>query len=158
MELTVERKWNKPTYTIGNLYVNGEKFCNTLEDTNRNLYSFMSEYQIAQIKVYGKTAIPYGTYEIDLDTISPKYSTKQWYRDNCNGGRMPRITRVRGFSAILIHPGNTADDSLGCLLVGFNTQVGKVTESKATFKRLYDIMLAAHNKGEKITIKFVRNL
>ena len=154
MELTVERKWNKKDYTVGNLYINGSKFCNTLEDTNRNLYSFMSEYQIAQIKVYGKTAIPYGTYDVDMETISPKYSTRQWYVQNCRGGRMPRIKGVRGFQGILIHPGNTADDSLGCLLVGRNTQVGRLTDSKATFKKLYDIMADAHRNGEKITIKF----
>jgi hypothetical protein len=65
---------------------------------------------------------------------------------------MPRLDNVPGFSGILIHPGNTALDSSGCLLVGKNTQVGKITDSKNTFAKLYKKMKAAYDKGEKITI------
>jgi hypothetical protein len=65
---------------------------------------------------------------------------------------MPRLDNVPGFSGILIHPGNTALDSSGCLLVGKNTQVGKITDSKNTFAKLYKKMKAAYDKKEKITI------
>jgi hypothetical protein len=68
---------------------------------------------------------------------------------------MPRLKDVPGFLGILIHPGNTALDSAGCLIVGKNTQVGKLTDSKNTFAKLYKKMKSAYDKGEsiKITIK-----
>lgn len=156
MEILVERKWRKTDYTIGRLYINGEYFSNTLEDTDRNLYSFMSEYHIGTQKIYARTAIPYGTYVVRMDIVSPKYSQIKWYHENCHGGRMPRIMDVKGFSGALIHPGNSAEDSAGCILCGKNTQVGRLTESKATFKKLYDRMWNAYQNGEQITITIRR--
>ena len=72
-----------------------------------------------------------------------------------NGGKMPRIVNVPGYEGVLIHPGNTALDTLGCVLVGRNTKVGQLTQSRDTFKALYVKMLAAHKRGEKITIEIV---
>jgi hypothetical protein len=66
---------------------------------------------------------------------------------------MPRLKDVPGFEGILIHTGNTALDTLGCILVGKNTIKGKLTESKATFAKLYKQMKAAHDRGEEITIE-----
>jgi hypothetical protein len=65
---------------------------------------------------------------------------------------MPRILNVPGFDGILIHPGNTALDTNGCILVGKNTVKGKVTKSKETFADLYKQMKAASDKGEPIEI------
>lgn len=153
MELRVERKWKKSNYTIGNLYVNNVWFCNTLEDTDRNLKKSMGLEEIKSKKVYGKTAIPIGTYSINMNTISPKFSKKQFYISNANKGRVPRLENVKGFDGILIHCGNYASESYGCLLVGLNKIKGGVTQSKETFKKLYHILQDAYNKGEKITIK-----
>ena len=66
---------------------------------------------------------------------------------------MPRLENVPGFSGILIHPGNTALDSSGCILVGKNTKVGQITDSKNTFSKLYKKMKKAYDKGEKITLE-----
>ena len=66
---------------------------------------------------------------------------------------MPRLENVPGFTGILIHPGNSALDSAGCIIPGKNTKVGQVTDSKNTFAKLYKKMKAAYDKGEKITIE-----
>ena len=154
MKLKIDRKWRKGTYTVGILYVDGVRFCETLEDKDRGLFQGDTLSVIKSTKVYGETAIPVGQYKVAMDILSPKYSAVAWYKELC-GGKMPRLLDVPGFEGILIHPGNTALDSYGCILVGRNTKVGQVTESKATFKKLYKKMRDAHNRGETITITIV---
>lgn len=154
MILRIERKWPKETYTIGRLYIDGVYFCNTLEDKDRGLFQTNSLSVIKSIKVYGETAIPTGKYTVAMNILSPKYSAVKWYKDLC-GGKMPRLLNVPGFDGILIHPGgsNGPLDTMGCILVGKNTKVGKLTDSKETFKAMYKRMKAAYDKGEKITIE-----
>ena len=152
MKLTLTRNWQKATYTIGKLYVDGVYCCNTLEDTDRGLDNRMTDAQIRRKKVYGETAIPKGTYLVDMGTVSPKYKAVAWYDKLC-GGRMPRLKAVPGFDGILIHPGTTALDTKGCILVGRNTKVGQLSESRATFQWLYMKMSVAAKKGETIVIE-----
>lgn len=154
MRLKVERRWRKDTYTIGRLYVDGAYFCNTLEDRDRGLKSTDPLSKIKSVKVYSETAIPIGTYRVEMDTVSPKYRAVEWYR-KLNGGKMPRVQNVPGFDGILIHPGNNALDTMGCLLVGKNTVKGGLAQSRVTFAELYSKMLAAHKRGEEITIEYV---
>lgn len=135
MKLKVERLWKKPGYTVGRLYVDGKFFCNTLEDTVRDLNR--------ERKVPGKTAIPYGEYKVVFNW-SPKF-----------GRNLPRLLNVPAFEGILIHPGNTADNSSGCILVGKNTKVGRLTESRYTSDRLNVLVKDAQRKGESITIEIV---
>lgn len=135
MKLKVERLWKKPGYTVGRLYVDGKFFCNTLEDTVRDLNR--------ERKVPGKTAIPYGEYKVVFNW-SPKF-----------GRNLPRLLNVPAFEGILIHPGNTADDSSGCILVGKNTKIGRLTESRYTSDRLNVLVEDAQRKGESITIEIV---
>jgi len=151
MKLELERRWKKATYTIGRLYVDGQFFCNTLEDRDRGLKQSDPETYIKARKVYGETAIPTGTYGVSMNTTSPKYAAVPWYWKLCQG-KMPRLLAVPGFDGILIHPGNDALDTLGCILVGRNTKVGKLTESKATFQKLYKEMAKAVRRGEEISI------
>ena len=152
MKLLVDRKWKKEAYTIGRLYIDGVLFCNTLEDKDRGLKQTDSLATIQSKKVYGETAIPTGTYNIRMDIKSPKYSLLSWYKNLCKGF-MPRLENVPGWSGILIHPLNSPDQTLGCLGVGKNTKVGKLTDSKNTFAKLYKKMKTAYDKGEKITIE-----
>lgn len=154
MKLKVDRKWKKATYTIGRLYVDGALFCNTLEDKDRGLTQSMPTGKINQIKVKGETAIPTGTYGVAMNIVSPKFASVKWIKDFC-GGMMPRLLSVKGYDGILIHNGSTAKDSAGCILVGKNTQVGKLTQSRDTFKELYKLMRAAADKGEEISIEIV---
>lgn len=149
LELLLDRKYRKETYTIGNLYMDGEWFCNTLEDKDRGLKSSMSLEEINKIKVYAETAIPTGRYKVIMDVVSPKYNRVKWYKDNF-GGRMPRLENVKGFSGILIHPGTTALDSAGCIIVGLNKIKGNVLESRATFQKLWKVLEQARKTGKTI--------
>lgn len=154
MEIKVERKWKKGTYTIGRLYINGKFFCNTLEDMDRGLKQSDPITTIQKKKVYGETAIPTGKYKIEMDVVSPKYSAVKWYQDLCKG-KMPRLLNVPGFEGILIHPGNTPLDTFGCILVGENKVKGKLINSRETFKNLYKQLRTAADNKEEITIEIV---
>ena len=146
MELLLKRIAKKQDYTIGKLYINGQWFSNTLEDTDRGLTSSMTEDEISKIKVYGKTAIPTGTYKINMNVVSPKFKNRAWARPY--NGKIPRLLNVPGFDGVLIHPGNTSEDSLGCVLVGKNTVKGMVTQSQDTFHELMKVLI----KQNDITI------
>lgn len=153
MRLRLERRWKKETYTIGRLYVDGQYLCNTCEDKDRHLTSKMPLSKIKEVKVAAETAIPTGIYSISMNVISPKYSMKPWYVQNCHGARVPRLVDVPGWGGVLIHCGNTAKDSAGCILVGKNDAVGMVTNSKYWFLQLYNKMYAAYKRDEKIEIE-----
>lgn len=138
MKLLLKRMAKMEKYTIGKLYIDGEYFADTLEDTDRNLTSTMSKDKIAKVKVYGKTAIPTGTYVVDMNTVSPKFGKRSWAQPY--GGKVPRLQDVPGYEGVLIHPGNTADDTSGCILVGRNKVKGQVVESQDTFHSLMNIL------------------
>ena len=151
MRLTLQRIAKKETYTIGRLYVDGIYFCDTVEDKDRGLKSHHPLEPNKKAKVYGETAIPMGTYTIDMDKVSPKFSSRSWAKPY--GGKIPRLRSVPGFEGVLIHPGNTAADCLGSILVGINDKVGRVSDSQRTFRRLMDDHLVpAYERGETITI------
>lgn len=147
MRLELTRIERRPTYTIGRLTVDGVYLCDTLEPTNRGLTSAMTPWEISCRKVKGKTAIPTGTYFVDMQTVSEKFKGRKWAK--ANGGRVPRLQGVRGFAGVLIHVGNTAADTEGCILVGWNKAKGKVLNSTEAYMRLFDIMDAA---SEHITL------
>ena len=153
MDILVKRRYRGTQYTIGSLFVNGVYECDTIEDVDRKLTDKMSVADINRIKVYGKTAIPTGKYELDIDTVSPKFKSRTWAKF-CNG-KLPRLHNVKGYEGVLIHVGNTAEDSLGCILVGQNKIKGKVINSTATFQALYMKMYKAKLAGEKIFITIV---
>ena len=153
MKLELIRKWKKQDYTIGELYIDGKFFSNTLEDPDRGLASTMSLTEIKAKKIKGDTAIPTGTYKITLDIVSSKYSnfSKYPYVKFCKG-KMPRLLNIPGYEGVLIHAGNTQKDTEGCLLVGSNKVVGKVINSQVTWKKLYEILQKDKN-NLSITIK-----
>lgn len=140
MKILLKRIAKKATYTIGKIYVDEQYICDCIEDKDRGLKQSMTLEQINKLKVFGQTAIPTGEYKVTLNVISPKYSKSTWYKQNANGARVPRILNVKGFDGVLIHTGNTAADSQGCIIVGVNDKVGMVSKSKETFKKLYQIL------------------
>ena len=142
MKLKLERKYFKDTYTIGNLYVNGSFFSNTLEDKNRDVNK-NGKFDNGEVKVYSEACIPFGTYEIKI-IFSPKFKRE-----------LPWLQNVPSFTGILIHRGNTAKDSAGCILVGENKAVGKVLNSTIYEKELVKMIKEAIAKGEKVTIEIV---
>lgn len=144
MELLLKRIARKSTYTIGKMYVNGKYVCDTIEDCDR-LFMGMP-------KVKNETAIPCGRYQVVQNVVSPRFGNKPFYKNLCNG-ELPRLLDVKNFEGVLIHCGNTAADSSGCILVGKNTVVGKVTESQATYTKLMkDHLLPAKKRGERVFI------
>lgn len=146
MELTLKRKYLKDAYTIGHLYINGEWFCDTLEDKVRDLTK--------EQKVYGETAIPYGRYEVTLDVTSSKFSKYEFYREIC-GGKLPRLLDVPHFEGILIHVADGykgADLLSGCIGVGYNLIKGGLLNGKQVFYDLYRELIDARLNGEKIWI------
>ena len=142
MKLKLERKYFKDTYTIGNLYINGSFFSNTLEDKNRDVNK-NGKFDNVEVKVYSETCIPFGTYEIKI-IFSPKFKRE-----------LPWLQNVPSFTGILIHRGNTSKDSAGCILVGENKAVGKVLNSTIYEKELVKMIKEAIAKGEKVTIEIV---
>lgn len=135
MELKLRRIARKEDYTIGRLYVDGVYFCDTIEDKDRGLSQSLPASVNKAMKKAGATAIPIGKYQVVLNVKSPRFSKKKQY-DFCNG-YLPRLLNVPAFEGVLIHIGNTAKDTEGCLLVGRNTKVGKVLDSGVTFRALY---------------------
>lgn len=146
MKLTLKRIALKDSYTIGRLYIDGTYFCDTCEDRVRDNNKDGDLNDIGEGKVYSKTAIPYGTYKVTMNVQSPKFSRRATYAW-CKG-YLPRLLNVPHFEGILIHAGNTAEHSAGCILVGENKVVGQVINSMATLKRLLRILGGA----EDITI------
>lgn len=151
MEIKVDRKWKKEKYTIGRLYINGEFICNTIEDTDRGLTQSMSEEEIKSKKIYGKTAIPSGRYKILMNVVSPKFSQKEFYMNVCKG-KVPRLKGIKGFSGVLIHSAATADNVEGCIGVGFNTEIGRLTSIKEAFEKVYS-KLSSSKEDIWITIE-----
>ena len=131
MQVLLTRNWKKPDYTIGRIFVNNAFFCNSMEDTDRGLRQDMPLEEIKRLKVYGKTAIPTGTYTIMM-TYSPKYKKK-----------MPQLMKVPGFEGIRIHPGNGPEDTLGCILPGDNKVKGRVINSTIRFNQFVSMLEGA---------------
>lgn len=139
MKLTLKRIALRQTYTIGKLYINDAYFCDTLEDTVRDTNK-SGKFDNGEQKIKGKTAIPYGTYEIKW-TYSPRFKKYT-----------PQLMNVPSFEGIRIHAGNTSADTEGCLILGKNKQVGKVLNSRATINKFYPIIKEACSNG-KVTIE-----
>ena len=127
IKLLLKRIARKSGYTIGKLFVDGEYFCDTLEDTDR-LDEGMSLDEIKKLKQPGQTAIPEGSYKVIM-SVSPKFKRL-----------LPRLQNVPGFEGVLIHRGNTAKDTAGCILVGENKKVGMVLNSTYYEERLVELL------------------
>lgn len=139
MKLTLKRIALRSTYTIGKLYIDDAYFCDTLEDTVRDTNK-SGKFDNGEQKIKGKTAIPYGTYEIKW-TYSPRFKKYT-----------PQLMNVPSFEGIRVHAGNTSADTEGCLILGENKQVGKVLNSRATINKFYPIIKKACSNG-KVTIE-----
>ena len=131
MELLVQRIARKSDYTVGRLFVDGKYLCDVLEDKVRE----------PGVKVPGETAIPAGRYRV-IVAMSPKFKRE-----------LPRLLDVPGFEGILIHAGNSARDSAGCLLVGENKEKGRVLNSRKHEVKLTGIIKDAINRGEEVWIE-----
>lgn len=143
MKLKLKRRFFAEEYTIGTLSIDGARFCDTLEDKNRDINKDGDLNDPGEGKVYAKTAIPFGTYKVIVNR-SPKFKRE-----------LPRLLDVPHFEGILIHRGNTDKDSAGCILVGENKVKGKVVNSTPYEIGLVKMMQEAIDRGEKITIEII---
>lgn len=142
------------TYTIGRLSVEGIPFCDTLEDTDRGLTADMSPEEIRAVKVFGKTCIPYGRYEVRL-AQSPKLSGKPYSQEF--GGLVPELIAVPGYTGIRMHPGNSSADTDGCLLPGENRTPGRLINSTLAYTDLMRYyMMPAHQRGQRMFIDIIK--
>lgn len=130
MKLQVKRRYLGEEYTIGTMSIDFENgfgwqyFSDTMEDKVRDLNKDGDLQDVGETKVYGKTAIPYGTYKIIITKRIDK------------GYMVPYLLDVKEFTGILIHPGSIPAHTEGCILVGFNKIKGQLVDSKATFDKL----------------------
>ena len=131
MQIKIVREQFKPDSTVGRLLVDGSFECFTLEDGVRTN------------KVFGETAIPPGTYRVTVED-SPRFKRK-----------LPRLHDVPNFSGVLIHPGNKAADTHGCVLVGQQWQPGAevIGASRAAFDALFAKINAALARGDGVSIE-----
>lgn len=140
MELKVKRRYKAETYTIGTMYVDGVRLCDTLEDKDRGLRQDMSLSQIKKQKVYGQTAIPTGRYRV-RSYYWPKYRQKY-----------PLLEDVPGYTGILIHGGKNATATLGCILLGENRIKGGLVNSAKYVRDLTARIEIAERRKEEIYI------
>lgn len=132
MELKLIRTHGLP-YTPGILEIDGQYFCQTLEDRER------------EVKVYGETAIPLGRYKITI-TMSPRFKKP-----------LPLLHDVPKFTGVRIHPGNSVEHTEGCILVGQdnNSKDAWLGNSRVTFDKLMVKLREAEARKEPIWITIV---
>lgn len=116
MKIKVDRIYKGESYTIGKMYLNGKYFCDTLEDA------------IRPVKIPNETAIPAGTYKVEV-TYSPRFKRN-----------LPLLVDVPNYTGIRIHNGSNKDHTSGCILVGFNTSKGKLTDSRKISDQLTNLL------------------
>jgi hypothetical protein len=139
MEIIVKRVELTDESSISEWSIDGKFECYGIEDKDRGLLSSMSESEIKALKIYGKTAIPKGTYQVVL-SFSNRF--KKY---------LPELLNVKGYAGVRIHPGNTAADSEGCLLPGTTKAKNFVGNSVKAFNTLFAKMKTVEKK-EKIFI------
>lgn len=138
MEMILLRKYFGSTYTIGALHIKNQDtgelkyFCDTLEP---HVIDWGRER-----KVWGKTAIPCGRYKVTL-----RYSS-------IFKRKMPFLENVPHFTGIMLHTGNSPEDTKGCILVGMATVIGRLSDSRATFKKLYELIEEVIGNGEEVEV------
>ena len=140
MKIKVIREVFTDKSTIGSLYVNDVFFCYTLEDKDRGLDQSQSLIMIQAKKLFGITAIPYGKYPLIVNK-SPKF-----------GRLLPRLQGIKGFDGVLIHRGNSAEHSHGCILVGYKKGTDCIMESTKAEADLITIL----QKESTHTIEIVK--
>lgn len=135
MKLRLERTWRGQNCTIGQMEVDGAHECFTLEDVDR------------PAKIYGETAIPKTPEDKPYNVIITP--SNRFKRD------LPLVENVPGFEGIRIHPGNTAEDTDGCILVGRTKGSTWISESRAAFNDLFDKIKKALDAGDTVTLEIM---
>lgn len=147
-ELVLMRTYRGAGYTIGHLYCGARKMCDTLEDTVRELPATCPDTPKGKScqcpeKVYAQTAIPAGRYRLYF-RHSPKF-----------GRTMLALADVPHFIGILLHGGQTAAHSAGCILVGVNSRKGILTGSAECLAALVATVRALERDGRRVYLNII---
>ena len=135
MDIKLIRDTFAEDYTLGEVRIGGTRFCYSVEDKVR---------ETNETKVFGKTAIPYGTYEVQM-TMSNRFKVL-----------MPLLVGVPGFEGVRIHSGNTSADTEGCLILGYQRTANGVAESRLACAEMYNQIEYAIKLGQKVTIEITK--
>ena len=141
MNLKLIRK-EYSTYTSGVLFIDDKKFCETLEDVNRDI-NRNGKFDNGEAKVYGDTCIPYGKYKVIL-SYSPKFKRE-----------LPEILEVPDFQGIRIHRGNKISDTLGCVLCGEKVKNGYLSNSTPYEIKLVELFKQAKSRNEESFLEII---
>jgi hypothetical protein len=130
MEILIKRLHYTLKTTISAVYIDGKYFCDCLED------------RVRTTKVYGKTAIPAGRYQVI------------WNKSNRFKIKMPLLLDIQGFSGVRIHVGNKNEDTDGCCIFGsYDAKTPDwVSNSRVAINKFYPLVEKAYQSNEKIWI------
>lgn len=142
MNLKVIRYNSQSDFTQGLLTIDGKFQCYTLEDEQR------------VVKVWGETCIPVGRYKVQLRKEG-KFHDQYKNKFALFHKGMLHVTNVPGFEYILIHIGNTDDNTAGCLLVGRSTSENSIAESTIAYEAMYKKVISTFDRGEEVWIEYV---
>ena len=131
INLLILRETFTDNSTIGELFLNGEKMCDTLELPYRDNQRSIS-------------CIPTGQYKVRL-----RYPRESATRDYLH----LLVQDVKDRSYILIHRGNSAKDTRGCILVGLGTQQDFVSNSTLALELLLKEIINLGAKNINLIIK-----
>lgn len=152
MQLRLDRYMSNEKSTLGRLYLNNELFCYVAEDA----------FHMPKIK--GKTRIPAGSYRLHLKPLGSSHFDTNYTNKfgNVFHKGMIELENVPNYVGVLIHIGNDADDTEGCLLVGLSPiekadEHGsyRVASSTDAYKKLYPLVRDALHRHETVTIRVV---
>ena len=147
MEIVVTRRWRGVNSTLSSVVVDGKVHQFILEDRDRGLKSEMDLEFIKNEKVYGKTAIPTGRYQVDI-TYSNRFKRL-----------LPILIGVPGYAGIRIHPGNRHVNTDGCLLPGkvywMEDKEYAVGSSRTASEDLQFKITNALERGEQVWIEIL---
>ena len=153
MRLELYRFSSQNESTLGILYIVND------ETNQKDFLCFTLEDQKREVKVYGETRIPEGTYQIEYRKEGG-YHNKYSKRFPSIHRGMLEIRDVPNFTHILLHCGNTDDDTDGCLLVGNVvsqniTKNGFLGQSTDCYKRIYPILADILDTQKHLSIKII---
>ena len=138
--LEVRREIANDTSTEGVLVADGWRLCHTLEPRTRRLRKTDPPDVIARAKAEGPAAIPAGRYRV-MTRPSARF-----------GRELPRIEGVPGFEGVLIHAGNSAADTRGCVLVGRRARGAILTDSRVALAEVCRLVREAEAEGRDVLI------
>ena len=138
MKLVLQRRTFTDKSTIGDMTVGGQ-IVTTLEDGKR------------KHKVWGETAIPAGTYRLDLRNeggMVKRYQARYpWHRG------MLWLREVPMFEWVYIHVGNFPSDTNGCILVGLTSGDDAIYSSRIAYEAIYRRIQTAIDSPEGCTLE-----